>query len=238
MADRKYYVLCDSNCKFESMTKEQILTAITQAVNEGTIGDIDTGFITTVKTINGTPLKFFVGSQYEYETLTDDEKKNLFAVITNDTTKEALFSAIEELRNEIDGIADGIANGSIVAKNADEARLARYAGILVPDNLPDTEGSSESAQLSIFTTGIYVIDIYSGSESRYYTAVIIVPDMQRAAYSTIAKDLIKDVNCQVVYYPQGKNEAGTYWGVLQIEHDADYDYVYKIARCVRIANIY
>lgn len=130
MADRTYYCFCDSGCKFETLTKEQILTAITQAVNNGTIGNIDTGFITSVKTINGTPLKFFVGTQYEYEVLTAEEKQNLFAVITNDTTKDALFAAIEDLQNDINGIA----NGAIVAKKANEANTAKKAdeaGLLV-----------------------------------------------------------------------------------------------------------
>lgn len=99
MAGRKYYALCDSNCKFETMSKEQILTAITQAVNEGTIGDIDTGFITTIKTINGTPLKFFVGTQSEYGLLTEAERKDLFAIITNDTTRDGILEAIEMLKN-------------------------------------------------------------------------------------------------------------------------------------------
>lgn len=94
MATPTVYVICDQNCKFESMTKEQILTAITQAVNEGKIGDIDGGFITTVKTINGTPLRFFVGEQAEYDALPDYDKINLFAIITNDITKENLFDAI------------------------------------------------------------------------------------------------------------------------------------------------
>lgn len=100
MATPTVYVICDQNCKFEGMTKEQILTAITQAVNEGTIGDIDTGFVTTIKTINGTALKFFVGDQATYDELTDAEKINLFAVITNDTTKEGILAAIAELQTE------------------------------------------------------------------------------------------------------------------------------------------
>ena len=96
MATPIVYVICDNNCKFESMTKEQILAAIVQAVNEGTIGDIDTGFITTVKTINGTPLSFFVGTQAEYNELSEEQQKDLFAIITDDKTKEALFAAIAE----------------------------------------------------------------------------------------------------------------------------------------------
>lgn len=94
MATPTVYVICDQNCKFESMTKEQILTAIMQAVNEGKIGDINGGFITTVKTINGAPLRFFVGEQAEYDALPDYDKINLFAIITNDITKENLFDAI------------------------------------------------------------------------------------------------------------------------------------------------
>lgn len=123
---------------------------------------------------------------------------------------------------------------------ADEARRASYAGILVPDNLPGTESSSESAQLTITAPGIYVIDILSDSESdNHYTAVIIIPDIQQAAYSTIAKSYEEKVTCQIIYYPQGRSEDGTYyWGVLQVEHDADYAYEYQISRCVRIANLY
>lgn len=197
---------------------------------------------TKINTINGTPLRFFVGTQAEYEALTEAQKKNLFAVITNDTTKDAIFSAINALQSEITGIQgdiNGIREGTITAKNADEARLANYAGILVPDNLPDTESSSENDFISISTTGIYVIDIFSDSEDdNYYTAVIIIPDISRKARSTIAKDINRNVSCQAVYIPQHSTGEGGATNVLQIEHDADYDYVYKIARCVRIANIY
>lgn len=35
MSGRKYYCYCDSNCKFETMTKEQILSAIAQAAAGG-----------------------------------------------------------------------------------------------------------------------------------------------------------------------------------------------------------
>jgi hypothetical protein len=125
------------------------------------------------------------------------------------------------------------------ADMADEARVASYAGVLVPDNLPDTESSSATSHLSISAPGIYVLDILSGSEDgNCYTAVIIVKDIQEKAFSTIAKDLMRSVSCQVVHYPQGKNESGNYWGMLQVEHDSDYEYNYQISRCVRIANIY
>lgn len=118
MADRKYYVICDSGCKFESMTKEQIFAAIAQAVSDGAISDIDTGFITTVKTINGKPLRFFVGLQSEYEALSDAERENCFALITNDVTTQALNAAIESLNIQINEIASGLQNGDFVVEKA------------------------------------------------------------------------------------------------------------------------
>lgn len=118
MATPKVYVICDANCKFESLTREQILTAITQAVNEGTIGDIDTGFVTTIKTLNGAPLRFFVGTQAEYEALTDDDKTGLFAIISNDTTKEGILTSLETLRTDLDGLIENLNNGRYNAANA------------------------------------------------------------------------------------------------------------------------
>lgn len=101
MADgRKYYVTCKNNCKYESMTKEQILTAIANATSGGTFGDIDTGFVTTIKTITGQPLRFFVGTQAMYDGLADEQKNDLFAIITNDTEKEAMQTALADVLAE------------------------------------------------------------------------------------------------------------------------------------------
>ena len=106
MATPTVYVICDQNCKFEGMTKEQIYAAIVQAVNEGTISNIDTGFITTLKTINGVPIRFFVGERTEYDALSDEEKKNLFAIITNEDTAAQLVEFVNNLENNIKGLED------------------------------------------------------------------------------------------------------------------------------------
>lgn len=97
----KKYCYCDNNCKYETLSKEEIITAITQAVSKGTISNIDTGFITTIKTINGVPLKFFVGTQAEYNALTATQKQGLYAIVTDDTTAENMANAIEALDTEL-----------------------------------------------------------------------------------------------------------------------------------------
>lgn len=102
MATPTVYVICNQNCKFEGMTKEQILTAIAQAVETGEIKDVDAGFVQTIKTVNGLPLKFFVGEQSAYDELTEEEKNNLFAIITNDTTGAGIREEIEKLQKRQD----------------------------------------------------------------------------------------------------------------------------------------
>lgn len=111
----KVYVICDQNCKFEGMTKEQILTAIIQAVNEGTIRDIDAGFVQTIKTINGVALKFFVGEQSEYNKLSDDDKKDLFAIITNDNTKTEMIELLGDLKTRVDALTVLVENTDLSA---------------------------------------------------------------------------------------------------------------------------
>lgn len=50
-----------------------------------------------VKTINETPLHMFVGTREEYQALPEEQKRNLFAIITDDPNK----SAFEQLRQDV-----------------------------------------------------------------------------------------------------------------------------------------
>lgn len=141
MADTpKVYVLCDANCKWEGMTKEQILTAITQAVTTGEIGDINTGFVQTIKTINGLALKFFVGEQSEYDALSEEDKKDLFAIITNDTTKDGLYNAFAEVEELVGSLLNrvqdaeteinDIKGGYVPVDKADKANKLNIRGTI------------------------------------------------------------------------------------------------------------
>lgn len=104
MAERKYYVLCGSNCKFESMTKEQILTAIQQAVSTGEIKDVDAGFITTIKEQNrGNAITLWKGTQAEYNAIVE-KSDDCFYIITDDTFKEDVNAAIVAQNKEIENV--------------------------------------------------------------------------------------------------------------------------------------
>lgn len=204
MADRKYYVLCEQNCKFESLTKEQILTAISQAVETGSVGDCDVGFITTIKTINGQPLKFFVGTQSEYELLSADQKQNLFALITNDTTKEGITAAINELRTSHEALSESLADGSFKvaeathATNADEATHATNADEAThatnADNATEANhaanasnaGNATVAEKLKTTKFINHVQLYGENTSlttTFYAYVTFLTDVQIVAWS-------------------------------------------------------
>ncbi len=107
--ERKYYVHSDDNCRFESMTKEQILAAITQAVEGHSISDVDTGFVQVLKEQNhGAGLKFWIGSTAEYNALQSIEQ-DVFYILTDDTELEDIEADIESFR------ADLTAMGSIIS---------------------------------------------------------------------------------------------------------------------------
>lgn len=69
MSERKYYCICDSNCKFETMTKEQIIAAIAEATGNAPTS-IDNSFITKVKESNtGGNVSFWIGTEAQYNAI-------------------------------------------------------------------------------------------------------------------------------------------------------------------------
>lgn len=102
MADeRKYYCYCDNNCKYETMNKEQILAAIAQAVSTGEIKDVDTGFITTVKTVNNKSVKFFFGTEAEYNALGEDVRANLIPYKSDDSLIRSIEKIIDDTKADL-----------------------------------------------------------------------------------------------------------------------------------------
>lgn len=92
-----YYVFDDNLCKAESMTKEEILAAITQAVESHEISDVDTGFVTTLKEQNSnTALKFWVGTTAQYNAIAQKDS-NCFYIVTDDSELDDLESEIANI---------------------------------------------------------------------------------------------------------------------------------------------
>lgn len=86
MADRKYYVLCERNCKFESLTKEQIFAAIVEATGNAPTG-IDSAFITKIKEQNkNKDTLIWTGTKAEYNALVanGDKDPNTVYIVSTD----------------------------------------------------------------------------------------------------------------------------------------------------------
>lgn len=123
MAERIYYVFCEDNCKFESMTKEQIITAIAEATGK-TPTAVDAAFITKIKEQNANvAVKIWVGTQAEFNALTEKDANTIYYY--DDTDVEDLTSAIENIVNGTTPVAE--AKHALKADEATKATNANYA---------------------------------------------------------------------------------------------------------------
>lgn len=80
MSDRTYYVICEDNCKFEGMTKEQIIAAIAEATG-ATPTQIDDAFISKIKEQNHQGvMKFWTGTEAEYNLIQQHESDVIYII--------------------------------------------------------------------------------------------------------------------------------------------------------------
>lgn len=93
----KIYALDEGKNSIETMSREQIMTAIIQAVESGTIKDIDEGFITKIQDINHKKdISLWFGTREEFEAL-NTKAENVLYFITDETTLEDIESLITNL---------------------------------------------------------------------------------------------------------------------------------------------
>lgn len=105
MESGKFYVICLGNNLVESMTKEQILAAIVQAVEGHSIADVDAGFVTMLKEQNkNIGLKFWVGTTAEYNAEQSIDP-HCFYILSDDTEYEDLVQQIAQLSAKVDTIS-------------------------------------------------------------------------------------------------------------------------------------
>lgn len=167
--EKQYYVLDIANCRYIGMTKEQIMTAITQAVNQGTIGDIDTGFVSKVLEKNGEQYaEFWIGTAAEYAALTTKEDY-VFYKITDDTSADDIQQQFTEVYTEIEGLSDDIteASTSISTLETEKADVVHNhsATDITSGTLPVSRGGTGVTSISTLASNIrgYIISTISGS---------------------------------------------------------------------------
>lgn len=102
---RKYYCFCEANCRFETMSKEQILAAIAQAAESGLVFDTEAAFITKVKEGNaGGFVSFWLGTQAQYNAhvARGEKDPNCFYILTDCDSPAELSQKVKYLQQYID----------------------------------------------------------------------------------------------------------------------------------------
>ena len=126
--EKKYYCFCDCKGKYETMTKEQILTAIAQATGVDEV-DPDAGFITKVKEKNGgNYVTFWVGTRAQFNAI-ESKETNCMYIISDDTTSADLLRTVEQMRDDCNEAAAQAADAAAKAAVGIE-RIVKEDGTL------------------------------------------------------------------------------------------------------------
>lgn len=96
------YVICDTNCRYEGMTKEQIIAAIAEATGNTPTG-IDDAFITKLKeqNANGT-VKLWIGTTAQFNAVATKDENTLY-LLTDDDSADSWDEIAETLAKILNG---------------------------------------------------------------------------------------------------------------------------------------
>ena len=101
------YVICDTNCKYPALDKEETLSAIQQAIeNGGVVVDPTEPFITKIKDQNtGAAVKLWIGTEAQFNALETKEENTVYIYSTDFETN--VNQLLEQLRADLDEILFG-----------------------------------------------------------------------------------------------------------------------------------
>lgn len=104
----------------------------------------------SVRTINGGKLKFFVGTKDEFEALSAEEKADLFALFTDDTSK----AEFDTLKTDVEGIKGNI-EGFAGHKHSASDITSGYIPFSRLDTIPISKGGTgqKTADAALYALG-------------------------------------------------------------------------------------
>lgn len=212
------YAVCDNNCHWETMTKEQIITAIEQALETGKVGDVDAGFITKIKETNASgTLQFWIGTTAEYNAIATKDAATLY-ILTDDSTADD-FNALAE---KVNGLISGSVTAAYAAEAAHAANAAKVNDIeitrdsngvlkigdtIIPQkkvlwegeltqSISNNEGATVSIYVPItaeqFKNKVIEIEFIPRGQGRSFKKVMLTDDTSISGYSTRTSLLFYD----------------------------------------------
>ena len=114
---KEVYGFCRDNCRYPVFTKEEVIGLLKYVLEHNELppdivdGNYDStqGLVAVNSVVDqnkGTAIKFFVGTQAEYDAYAGD-KTNLFAIISDDKTKQNIFNTLSQHTTIINEIING-----------------------------------------------------------------------------------------------------------------------------------
>lgn len=193
------YVHDENHNRYEGMTREQIINAIVQAVEQGEITDLDDGFITKIKEQNGNNnIQLWIGTSAQFNALETKDENTLYILTDDDSADDwdQIAEDVEELGNEIAKIKDGTTRVGKAshANEADRAVTAGWATNTTSFSEPDYEAYRYGDSLP--EEGFYHIYVcwYNNNEiMKYYDAGIVYYQENRVQPTTIILDFYAEL---------------------------------------------
>lgn len=120
MADVRVYCLDEGKNSYETMTKEQILAAIEQAISTGTFGDFDAGFVTKIVDQNsGVAVSVWIGTEAAFNALETKEDNTLYIYATT------FEDDVAKILSDVQVALANITNGTTTVAKATNAEKAK-----------------------------------------------------------------------------------------------------------------
>lgn len=124
----KYYVICEDDCRYEGMTKEQILASIEQALEQGYVSDPDKAVFSKIKEIcAGDAIQLWVGSQAEFNAINPAPNtgrafvrvgaNGIVYLCPDDDSADAFESHLRDANNPHNVKLEQLTNGRTLASN-------------------------------------------------------------------------------------------------------------------------
>lgn len=142
--------------------------------NETIFRDNKTGIakVIGITTINGELLQIFVGDKDSYNALTPEQQNNLFAIITDDTSKEEFdetIRVVQDLFNAHTALSDGLATGSVVVAKATTAIKAE--SLLKESTFLGSVGTNGKTISYLAEDSVYIVNaqLYDSTDWETFT---------------------------------------------------------------------
>ena len=223
------YVHDSNKNRYEGLTREQIINAIEQAVEQGEITDLDDGFITKIKELNASQnIQIWVGTTAQFSAIQTKAANTLYILTDDDSADD--WDAIAEQLEATDDKIDEVLSGSRVVPNATNATNATNADKVICTNSNESviaDGYNDASEL-LYVNFRGAEDDYQIKEVRFLQgdrdvnkfARITTPcntDFTHSTWTTYNGTAISAGTYEMRYtnYPQGAGGVQTYsFGVV------------------------